>query len=40
MTHNFDVGSQENLLYGVGMEFEHPDDTGGQVGAASIAETR
>lgn len=27
----FDVGSQDGLLYGVGIEFEHPEDTGGQV---------
>ena len=28
----FEVGSQEGLLFGVGIEFEHPQDTGGQVG--------
>lgn len=31
MTTNFDVGSQDSLLYGVGIEFESTAVSGGQV---------
>jgi hypothetical protein len=31
MTTNFEVGSQENVLYGVGIEFESGYVSGGQV---------